>query len=110
MLKVYIITYYGTWKSVNLCSKPQIVAQSYDGANVMSGKFNRLQNKIKNQYPYAIYTHCMSHTKEKDKSHIILNILIVLQRQVLNKILITPLKSLKIIFKKMLSFLYLMLS
>ncbi|KAE9522565.1 hypothetical protein AGLY_017035, partial [Aphis glycines] len=42
-------------------SKPQIVAQSYDGANVMSGKFNELQNKIKNQYPYAIYTHCMAH-------------------------------------------------
>ncbi|XP_025406287.1 protein ZBED8-like [Sipha flava] len=36
-------------------------AQSYDGANVMSGKFNGLQNKIKNQYPHAIYTHCMAH-------------------------------------------------
>uniref|UniRef100_A0A2S2QSE4 Zinc finger MYM-type protein 1 n=1 Tax=Sipha flava TaxID=143950 RepID=A0A2S2QSE4_9HEMI len=27
----------------------------------MPGKFNGLQNKIKNQYPYAIYTHCMTH-------------------------------------------------
>jgi hypothetical protein len=27
----------------------------------MPGKFNGLQNKIKNQYPYAIYTQCMAH-------------------------------------------------
>lgn len=38
-----------------------IVAQSYDGANVMSGKFNGVQAKIKNKFPYAIYTHCMAH-------------------------------------------------
>lgn len=54
----YILWYL---KKCKLSSKPQIVAQSYDGANVMSGKFNGLQNKIKNQYPYAIYTHCMAH-------------------------------------------------
>ncbi|XP_060873889.1 zinc finger MYM-type protein 1-like [Metopolophium dirhodum] len=48
-------------KNCNLSSKPQIVAQSYDGANVMSGKFNGLQSKVKSQYPYAIYTHCMAH-------------------------------------------------
>lgn len=38
-----------------------VVAQSYDGANVMSGKFNGVQAKIKNKFPYAIYTHCMAH-------------------------------------------------
>ncbi|KAL4141494.1 hypothetical protein QTP88_004124 [Uroleucon formosanum] len=54
----YILWYL---KKCKLSSKPQIVAQSYDGANVMSGKFNGLQNKIKSQYPYAIYTHCMAH-------------------------------------------------
>lgn len=54
----YILWYL---KKCKLSSKLQIVAQSYDGANVMSGKFNGLQNKIKNQYPYAIYTHCMAH-------------------------------------------------
>ncbi|KAL4131439.1 hypothetical protein QTP88_008752 [Uroleucon formosanum] len=54
----YILWYL---KKCKLSSKPQIVAQSYDGANVMSGKFNGLQNKIKSQYPYAIYTHCMTH-------------------------------------------------
>ncbi|KAL4083617.1 hypothetical protein QTP88_028933 [Uroleucon formosanum] len=54
----YILWYL---KKCKLSSKPQIVAQSYDGANVMSGKFNGLQNKIKSKYPYAIYTHCMAH-------------------------------------------------
>jgi hypothetical protein len=55
--------YYILWylKKCKLSSKPQIVAQSYDGVNIMSRKFNGLQNKIKNQYPYAIYTHCMAH-------------------------------------------------
>ncbi|XP_029347858.1 zinc finger MYM-type protein 1-like [Acyrthosiphon pisum] len=38
-----------------------IVAQAYDGANVMSGKFNGVQQKIKSKYPYAVYTHCMAH-------------------------------------------------
>ncbi|XP_050530995.1 zinc finger MYM-type protein 1-like [Daktulosphaira vitifoliae] len=38
-----------------------IVAQSYDGANVMSGRFNGVQARVKEKYPYAIYTHCMAH-------------------------------------------------
>ncbi|XP_022166003.1 zinc finger MYM-type protein 1-like [Myzus persicae] len=38
-----------------------VVAQSYDGANVMSVKFNGVQAKIKNKFPYAIYTHYMVH-------------------------------------------------
>lgn len=41
--------------------KFHIVAQSYDGANVMSGKFNGVQEKVRNKFPYAIYTHCMAH-------------------------------------------------
>jgi len=49
----YILWYL---KKCKLSSKPQIVAQSYDGANVISGKFNGLQNKIKNQYPLFIST------------------------------------------------------
>jgi len=35
-----------------------IVAQSYDGASVMSGRFNGVQQKIKNK---AIYIHYMAH-------------------------------------------------
>lgn len=38
-----------------------VIAQSYDGANVMAGKFNGVQQKIQNEYPYAIFTHCMAH-------------------------------------------------
>jgi len=38
-----------------------IVAQSFDGASVMSGRFNGVQAKVKENYPYAIYTHCMAH-------------------------------------------------
>lgn len=37
------------------------IAQSYDGANVMAGKFNGIQSKIKKKYLYAIYVHCMAH-------------------------------------------------
>lgn len=38
-----------------------IVAQSYDGASVMSGCLGGVQAKIKEYYPCAIYTHCMAH-------------------------------------------------
>ncbi|XP_015372026.1 PREDICTED: uncharacterized protein LOC107167484 [Diuraphis noxia] len=38
-----------------------IVAQSYDGASVMLGRFNGVQQKVKLKHPYAIYTHCMAH-------------------------------------------------
>lgn len=48
------------FKYCNL-NKAQIVAQSYYGANVMAGKFNGIQAKIKNTFPYAIFTHCMAH-------------------------------------------------
>jgi hypothetical protein len=38
-----------------------IVAQSYDGASVMSGHLNGVQAKVQKQYPAAIYIHCMIH-------------------------------------------------
>lgn len=38
-----------------------IVAQSYDGASVMSGHLGGLHSKIKQQYPCAIYTHYIAH-------------------------------------------------
>lgn len=41
--------------------KEPIVAQSYDGAAVMSGKFNGVQQKVKTVHPSAIYIHCMAH-------------------------------------------------
>lgn len=39
----------------------KIIAQSYDGASVMSGHLNGVQSKLKSFYPCAIYTHCMAH-------------------------------------------------
>jgi len=39
----------------------KIIAQSYDGASVMSGHLHGIQSKIKDLYPCAIYTHCMAH-------------------------------------------------
>lgn len=42
-------------------SKIKIIAQSYDGASVMSGHFNGVQSKIKEHYPYALYTHIEWH-------------------------------------------------
>lgn len=56
-LYCHILKYF---KHCNL-NKAQIVAQSYDGANVMAVKFNGIQAKIKNTFPYAIFTHCMAH-------------------------------------------------
>lgn len=38
-----------------------ILAQSYDGASVMSGKHKGLQAIIKERYPHAIYVHCLAH-------------------------------------------------
>jgi len=48
----------------NLCinmSSLHIVAQSYDGASVMSGCLGCVQAKIKEKHPYGIYIHCMAH-------------------------------------------------
>ncbi|CAI6362872.1 unnamed protein product [Macrosiphum euphorbiae] len=38
-----------------------IVAQTYDGASVMSGAVGGLQTKIREKYPTAVYFHCAAH-------------------------------------------------
>lgn len=38
-----------------------IIAQSYDGAAVMSGQKSGVQARIQANYPKAIFTHCMAH-------------------------------------------------
>ena len=38
-----------------------IVAQSYDGASVMSGQVSGVQQRIKETHPYAVYIHCLAH-------------------------------------------------
>ncbi|KAL4104378.1 hypothetical protein QTP88_019679 [Uroleucon formosanum] len=57
-LSDHILNYLQTCK---LSEKAQIISQSYDGANVMSGKFNGVQSKIKTKFPHATFTHCMAH-------------------------------------------------
>ncbi|KAF0707970.1 zinc finger MYM-type protein 1-like, partial [Aphis craccivora] len=53
---------YSSFKNCNLnMDALNIVAQSYDGASVMSGHIGGVQAKIKEHYPCAIYTHCMAH-------------------------------------------------
>lgn len=47
-------------KKINLDKIP-IIAQSYDGASVMSGSRGGVQKKLKDYYPYAVYIHCMAH-------------------------------------------------
>lgn len=39
----------------------KLVAQLYDGANVMSERFKGGQANIKQKYPYTIFTHCIEH-------------------------------------------------
>lgn len=41
--------------------KSKLVAQCYDGASVMAGHVNGLQNKIRTDAPYALFTHCCAH-------------------------------------------------
>jgi hypothetical protein len=53
------ILYY--FQTCELSEKAQIVWQSYDGVNVMSGKFNGVQSKIKIKFPHATFPHCMAH-------------------------------------------------
>lgn len=42
-------------------SKLPVVAQCYDGAAVMAGKVNGVQQRIRQDHPSAIYIHCMAH-------------------------------------------------
>lgn len=39
----------------------KLIAQSYDGAAVMSGQRNGVQARIKAKYPYAHFIHCYAH-------------------------------------------------
>lgn len=41
--------------------KDKLVAQTYDGASVMSGHLNGLQMKVKNVCPNAVFVHCYAH-------------------------------------------------
>ena len=38
-----------------------IVAQSYDGAVIMSGHVTGVQQRMKDDHPFAMYVHCMAH-------------------------------------------------
>lgn len=42
-------------------NKQKLITQSYDGANVMSGKIKGVQSLIKSEYPNAYYVHCYAH-------------------------------------------------
>ena len=39
----------------------KLIAQTYDGAAVMSGKLNGVQAKVKDSAPDAIFIHCLAH-------------------------------------------------
>ena len=42
-------------------SVEKLVAQTYDGASVMSSELNRVQAKIKEDVPEAMFLHCYAH-------------------------------------------------
>lgn len=42
-------------------SKLPVVGQCYDGAAVMAGKVNGVQQRMRQDHPNAIYIHCMAH-------------------------------------------------
>lgn len=45
-----------------ICNSPEkLIAQSYDGAAVMSGRLNGVQARIKEKYPFAHFVHCYAH-------------------------------------------------
>lgn len=39
----------------------KLIAQSYDGAAVMSGELGGLQTRVRETYPSALFVHCMAH-------------------------------------------------
>jgi len=47
-------------KELNIHKVP-MMAQSYDGANVMSGTVSSVQTRIRDTYSAAIYIHCLAH-------------------------------------------------
>ena len=48
-----------TCEDLNINEK--IISQTYDGASVMSGKYNGVQELVKAKYPKAHYIHCFAH-------------------------------------------------
>jgi len=63
-LYCHILKYF---KHCNL-NKAQIVAQSYDGANVMAGKFNGIQAKIKKHLSLC-YIYTLHGTKDEPSNN-----------------------------------------
>ena len=51
-----IFSFIGEYKAEN-----KIISQCYDGDQVMSGRINGVQNKIKSKYPNAHFLHYMAH-------------------------------------------------
>jgi len=47
-------------KQNNLHEIP-LIAQSYDGAGVMSGSLSGVQTRVRKLYPEAVYIHCLAH-------------------------------------------------
>jgi hypothetical protein len=49
-------------ENINIDKTPdKLIAQSYDGAAVMSGQNNGVQAKIRSVYKRAMFTHCYAH-------------------------------------------------
>lgn len=55
--------YKAIYKGLDMCGVKNIpiVAQSYDGASVMSGHVSGVQQRIKETHPYPAYIHCLAH-------------------------------------------------
>lgn len=47
--------------SQNSIDLEKCVAQTYDGANVMSGKVSGVQTRFREEVPQALYVHCLNH-------------------------------------------------
>ena len=45
----------------NAADKAKVIAQSYDGASVMSGEISGVQTRIRQHYPHAYFVHCFAH-------------------------------------------------
>lgn len=41
--------------------KNKFIAQTYEGASIMSGHLNGLQMKVQQEYHMALFTHCYAH-------------------------------------------------
>ncbi|XP_046862457.1 zinc finger MYM-type protein 1-like [Xenia sp. Carnegie-2017] len=39
----------------------KLIAQTYDGASVMSGELSGLQTRVREDYPHALFIHCYGH-------------------------------------------------